>query len=82
MMIEERDFKFNQYLKENTGYDMDIFKSYYGRVNTIIKKGKIISDEQFYEISLLVDQLSQTEPVDNQRIQIINELLLEYQKRK
>ncbi len=67
MQLETRDYKFNKYLKDKTKYDIDIFKSYNKRINKLIEKGKITSDNQFYDISIMVDQLSQIEPIDKEK---------------
>ena len=82
MQVETVDLKFNLYLKEKTKYDIDIFKSYFQRVDKIIQKGIITTDNQFYDINIMVDQLCQTEPVDNEKIEILNRLLSEYEQRK
>ena len=82
MQVETRDLKFNKYIQEKTGYDIDIFKSYYQRVDKVIKNGKITTDNQFYDIGLMVDQLCQIEPVDNEKIEILNKLLRHYEQRK
>ncbi len=80
MQIETRDLKFNKYLLDKTKYD--IFKSYFQRVDEIIEKGKITTDNQFYDINIMVDKLCQTEPVDNNKLEILNILLSEYEQRK
>ena len=82
MQIETGDLKFNKYLQDKTKYDIDIFKSYFQRLDKIIEKGKIMTDNQFYDIKIMVDQLCQIEPVDNNKIEILNKLLREYEQRK
>jgi len=82
MQIETGDLKFNKYLQDKTKYDIDIFKSYFQRVDKVIEKGKIMTDNQFYDINIMVDQLCQTEPVDSEKIEILNRLLSEYEQRK
>lgn len=82
MQVETVDLKFNKYLKEKTKYDIDIFKTYFQRVDKIIEKGKITTDNQFYNINMMVDQLCQTEPVDSEKIDILNRLLGDYEQRK
>lgn len=82
MQIETGDLKFNKYLHDKTKYDIDIFKSYFQRVDKVIEKGKITTDNQFYDINIMVDQLCQTEPVDSEKIEILNRLLSEYEQRK
>jgi hypothetical protein len=82
MQIETGDLKFNKYLRDKTKYDIDIFKSYFQRIDKIIEKGKITSDNQFYDVNIMVDQLCQTEPVDEERIEVLNNLLGDYEQRK
>ena len=82
MQVETGDLKFNIYLQDKTKYETDIFKSYFERVDKVIEKGKITTDNQFYDINMLVDQLCQTEPVDNRKIEILNNLLANYEQRK
>lgn len=82
MQIETGDLKFNIYLRKKTGYDIDIFKSYFERINKVILSGKITTDNQFYNINIMVDQLSRAEPIDIERIEILNKLLAGYEQRK
>lgn len=82
MQVETGDLKFNNYLQDKTKYDIDIFKSFFQCVDKVIEKGKITTDNQFYDISIMVDQLCQTEPVDAKKIELLNGLLSDYEKRK
>ena len=80
--IELRNLKFNEYLNERTNYKVDIFKSYFERVDKVIERGEITTDNQFYDLSIMVDQLCQSKPVDNVKVGAINKLLAEYEKSK
>lgn len=82
MQIETGDLKFNNYLQDKTKYEIDIFKSYFQRVVKVIEKGKITSDNQFYDINIMLDLLCQTEPVDNEKIEILNKLIGDYEQRQ
>jgi hypothetical protein len=82
MQVETGDLKFNKYLQEKTKTDIDIFKSYFQRIDKIIEKGKITTDNQFYDVNILVDQLCQTEPIETDRIENLNNLLREYEQKK
>ncbi|WP_144602780.1 hypothetical protein [Algoriphagus algorifonticola] len=82
MQVETGDLKFNKYLQDKTKYEIDIFKSYFQRIDKVIEKGKITTDNQFYDINMMVNQLCQTEPTDNEKIEILNRLLGEYEQRK
>lgn len=80
--VETSNLKFNTYLKEKTNYDVDIFNSYFKRVEKIIEKGKITTDNQFYDINMMIDQLCHTTPVDEKKIERLNKLIRDYEKRK
>lgn len=82
MQVETGDLKFNKYLQDKTKYEIDIFKSYFQRIDKVIENGKITTDNQFYDINMIVDQLCQTEPIDNDKIEVLNRLLSEYEQRK
>ena len=82
MQVEECDLVFNKYLQVKTGYDIDIFRSYHQRVDRVVEKGRITTDNQFYDITIMVDQLCQIEPVDHGRIELLNRLLSAYEQRK
>jgi hypothetical protein len=77
MQLETGDLKFNKYLQTKTGYDIDIFKAYFQRIDKIIIKGKITTDRQYYDINEMVGQLCQVEPVDNTKIDALNKLLVD-----
>ena len=81
MPVETRDLKFNQYLQEITGYDIDIFKAYFQRIDNVVDKGKISTDNQFYDIRIMADHLCQNDPVDEEKVELLNRLLQEYEQR-
>lgn len=82
MQVESGNLKFNQYLINSTRYKIDIFQSYFKRIDKVIEKGKITTDRQFYDINMMLDQLSQIEPVNHKKIEALNKLLIEYEHRK
>ena len=82
MQVETGNLEFNNYLQDTTKYEIDIFKPYFQRVDKVIAKGKITTDNQFYDIRIMVDQLCQTEPADKDKIEILNKLLADYENRK
>ncbi len=77
---EAGDFKFNNYLKTKTGQDIDIFQDYYNRVDKIIAKGKISTDNQFYDVNSMVDLLAQAVPIDSEKLTLLNKLLTDYEQ--
>lgn len=82
MEIEARNLGYNKYLQNKTGYDINIFEDYFKRVEKIIGKEKITTDNQFYDISIMVDQLCSEESMDRGRIEILTKLLSAYEARK
>jgi hypothetical protein len=79
-MIETVDLKFNDYIQSKTRYDIDIFKSFYDRIDKIIEKGKITTDNQFYDVNIMVNELSQSEQPDIEKIDKLNELLADFEQ--
>ncbi|QNK61670.1 hypothetical protein H7F33_14040 [Pedobacter sp. PAMC26386] len=82
MQTEVRNLKFNKYLKNKTGYDIDIFEAYFKRVEKIIEKGKITTDNQFLDISIMVDQLCSELTIDDGKTHILNHFLSTYEAKK
>ncbi len=82
MQLEGRDLKFNQYLKDKTGYEFDIFASFFQRIDKIISKGRITTDNQFYDVRILVDQLCEAATPDCRKIEMLNRLLLDFEQKK
>ena len=82
MFIETKDIKFNNYLQQKTGYDIKLLRSYFKRIDKITEKGEITTDNQFYEISSFVNKLSQIEPADIDKIELLNKLLSDYNHTK
>ncbi len=82
MQIESKDIKFNKYLQDKTKYDIDIFKSYFQRNDKIIEKGKITTDNQFHNLTIMLDQLCQTEPIDTKKMELINKIINDYENKK
>ncbi|MEJ7559924.1 MAG: hypothetical protein WKF66_16550 [Pedobacter sp.] len=82
IQIEARNLKFNTYLKNQTGYDIDIFEAYFKRVEKIIEKGKITTDNQFFDVSIMVEHLSSELTIDDGKIHILNHFLSTYEAKK
>jgi hypothetical protein len=79
MPRETSDLNYVIYIKQTTGHDYNIFTSFNKRIDNIIAKGKISTENQYREVNSMVDFLCQTEPVDDKKIEILNNLLLDFQ---
>lgn len=82
MFVETKDLKFNYYLQQKTGYDNELLKSYFKRIDKITKQGEINTYNEFYEISSYIGKLKKTEPTDNKRIDFLNKLLSDYKQKE
>lgn len=80
--IEDKDYDFNLFLSKKTNIDINIFEVYEKRLKNIIKKGKITSDSQFYDIMNYINFLSQSKFVDNELINSLNNLVNSYEENK
>lgn len=81
MPRETGDLNYVTYIKRTTGHDYNIFTAFNKRIDNIIAKGKISTENQFREVNLMVDFLCQTEPVDDKKIEVLNNLLLDFEHR-
>jgi hypothetical protein len=81
MQVETKDYNFYEYLKRKTGHDINLFQDYLKRIDKIISNGKITTDNQYREINSYVDSLCHSESADKKMIEILNNLLLDYEKR-
>lgn len=79
---ETEDLKFLVFLKERTGYEIDIFQRFSNRVDKIISKGKIATINQYQDILSMVDKLTQSKKIDNLKIEALSSMLLDYEKKQ
>ncbi|WP_235299773.1 hypothetical protein [Portibacter marinus] len=81
MQIENKDFRFSKYLQEKSGYEVNIFQAFFQRIDKIIKQGKITTNNQYYEISSLVNQMISDKQISENEIKNLNKLMIDYEKR-
>ncbi|MFP9116644.1 hypothetical protein ACLI08_02545 [Flavobacterium sp. RNTU_13] len=82
VFIEQLDFGFNDFLQEETGYDVNVFEAYFTRVDKIIAKGKITTDNQFYDLKNAADLAVQSNLFDIKKTEQLNKLLFDYENKK
>lgn len=82
VFIEQLDFGFNDFLQEETGYDVNVFEAYFTRVDKIIARGKITTDNQFYDLKNAADLAVQSNLFDIKKTEQLNKLLLDYENKK
>lgn len=71
------DLTFNDYIKEKTGYEIDIFESLLMRVEGIIVQNKITTKKQLNDIAIMLNLYKQ-KPVDPQKVDILKNLVINY----
>jgi hypothetical protein len=82
MFHEEGGFEYSRYIKEKTGYDVDILKSLYQRIDKVFAKGKITTDNQYRDIMSLLNNLPEAENLAENKREQLNQLVLDYETRK
>lgn len=80
--IENRDWNFNSFLQQRTGFEVNIFEKFDKQIEKIIEKGKITTDNQYYDIKNEVDRLCHAERLNTQKIDSLNKLLIDFELRK
>lgn len=75
---ETGDLSFGRYIKEKTGYDIDIFGNFQKRIDKIIERKKIKTENEYRDVLAMVDNLCQQTPVDEHKIDILNNLLIDF----
>lgn len=81
MPRETGDLNYVAYIKRTTGHDYKIFTAFNKRIYNIIAKGKISTENQFRDVNSMVDFLSQTEPIEDNKIEVLNNLLIDFEHR-
>lgn len=81
MPIETKDFKFNTYLKEKTNYDIDIFKSFYNRIDKILERGKITTNNQFYDVMSILNDVSEVNKYKKEDILKLDSIVFEFENK-
>ncbi len=74
------DLRFGSYIREKTGYDIDIFESLRNRIDTIIEQKEIKNQKELRDVSTMLNVYQQT-PGDQKKIDILNNLLIDFAKR-
>jgi hypothetical protein len=75
---ETGDLSFGRYIKEKTGYDIYIFGTFQKRIDKIIDRKRIKTENEYRDILAMVDNLCQQTPVDQDKIDLLNNLLIDF----
>lgn len=77
----EDNIEFGKFIKERTGLDIDLSRRLQSVVAKVMRKGKIATENQYRDVEQAVDQLCHQEPVDSERIDLLNGLLRGFEDR-
>jgi hypothetical protein len=77
---QRSDLTFSNYIKEKTGYKIDIFESLQIRVEEIIKENQIKNKGQLNDIAIILNVYKQ-QSFDQGKIDILKNLILNYFKK-
>lgn len=75
---ETGDLSFGSYIKEKTGYDIDIFDGFQKRIDKIIERKRIKTENEYRDVMSMVDNLCHQTPVDKERIDLLNKRLIDF----
>ncbi|WP_018343453.1 hypothetical protein [Cytophaga aurantiaca] len=76
---ETDDFGYGKYIKEKTGYDLDVFSSFHKRIDKIIEPKQIKTENQYRDVMSMIDNLCQQTPVDQQKLDLLNDLIIDFE---
>lgn len=74
--------EFIKFIKDKTGFDLDIKDEFEKRVDKILKNGKIRNENEFRDLQIKIDSLIWESPIDEEKINRINLLLSAFDKQK
>jgi hypothetical protein len=75
---ETGDLSFGRYIKERTGYHIDIFGAFQKRIDKIIERKRIKTENEYRDVMSMVDNLCHQTPVDKGKIDLLNSLLIDF----
>jgi hypothetical protein len=75
--IHKIDLSFNEYIKKETGYIIDIFETLETRVNEIIAQNRITNEKEIGDIMIMMD-VYKHKLVDVKKSEILKNLLIDY----
>lgn len=75
------DMDFGKYIKEKTGYDIDIFENLQSRINNIISQKRIKTEKEYQDVFAMIS-LCQQNPTDQEKIDRLNNLCNDFTERK
>ena len=78
--IRKADLTFNEYVKERTGYEIDIFEGLRIHIEEIIAQNKITNKKQLGDVFTMMEIYRQTS-VDQKKRDILENLLKNYASR-
>jgi hypothetical protein len=78
--IRKCDISFNEYIKEKTGYDIDIFKNLEARVEQILAQNEIQNKKQFIDI-ITIHEVYKRNAIEEEKAGILKNLIINYATR-
>lgn len=74
------DMEFGKFIKEKTGYDLDIFENLQSRINDIIAQETIRNDDEYLDVIAMIN-LGQQAPDNEEKIERLINLRNDYQEK-
>ncbi|MCR5890962.1 hypothetical protein LRS06_24880 [Hymenobacter sp. J193] len=70
---------FAAYVKKATGLTIDVKSDFEQRIEHICKRKRIRTEEEYYEVKTMIDALDPTAPADEDRLQLLYDLVAEHE---
>lgn len=74
------DKQFVKYLFDKTGFKIDLKGQFEKSIAKIIKRQKILTEDEYREVMEKVEELIQCESPDQNKVNILNTLIVNYEK--
>lgn len=75
---ETGDLSFGRYIKERTGFEIDILGSFQKRIDKIVERKLIKTENEYRDVLAMIDKLCQQAPIDQDKIDILNNLIVDF----
>lgn len=77
ILLHNLDVKFKDFIKEQTGYEIDIFKDLQDRIEAIVASKEITKDRELYDVRLMSDIYEKTNG-DQKKLAVLQNLVVAF----
>ena len=82
MPRETGDYKFNEFVTERTGHEINLHQKFDQRISKILDRHKIKTANEYRDVLTKVDYLCHSKSTDQTLIEQLNTMLTDFEKKK